>query len=58
MKQKISIFPGGGSKIEGLEKSEECHKLGEMARAAGKVTSQKKKDHDEVYQDVHAKGGN
>jgi hypothetical protein len=55
---KITVFPGGNSKVEGLEKSENCYKLNEMGKAAGKVESEKKKDHTPVYQDVNVKGGN
>ena len=57
MRKKISIFPGGRSEIEGLEQSDECHKLGELGRAAGKVVEEKKKDHAEVYRDVHLDEG-
>ncbi len=53
---KITIYPGGGSKIEGLEKAKDCYKLGEMGKAAGKIESRKKKDHEDVYQDIHTKG--
>jgi len=57
---KITVWPGGHSIIDGQEKVDDCHKLGEMAEAAGKIESRKKKDHTPVYQDVHAKakGGN
>lgn len=57
---KITVYPGGHSEIDGQEKVDDCHKLSEMGAAAGKIESQKKKDHTPVYQDVNtkAKGGN
>lgn len=54
---KITVFKNGSSLIEGQEKSDNCYKIKEMGRAAGKVTEEKDKDHTPVYQDVHAKGG-
>lgn len=56
MRQKITIYPGGKSKIEGLEKSDECYKLGQTARAAGKVVSEKDRDHTPVHNTGHVTG--
>jgi hypothetical protein len=53
---KIIIKANGDSVIEGLEKTEQCHKLTEMGQAAGKVTSSKPKDHTPVYHTVSQKG--
>ena len=53
---KITVFPDGNSRIDSEEKSEQCHKLSELAKAAGKVTSDEDKDHTPVYQTVHQKG--
>lgn len=50
---KITIKKGGHHKIEGMEQSDQCYKLSEMAKKAGKVTSSQKKDHTPVYQTVH-----
>ena len=55
---KITIFPGGDSKIEGQENVDDSYKLNEIGRVAGKVKSEKKKDHTPVYQDINVKGGN
>jgi len=57
-KTKITVFPGGNSKVEGMEKADDCYKLNEMSRAAGKVESEKEKDHTPVYQDINVKGDN
>ena len=57
-KAKITIYPDGSSKIEGLEKTDDCFKLSQLGEAAGKVKNDKKKDHPPVRQDVHANGGN
>ena len=53
---KITIKKGGSHIIEGLEKSEQCYKLSDMAKEAGKVVSDDKKDHPPVRQSVHTKG--
>lgn len=52
---KIVIGKDGSSKIEGMEQSDQCYKLREMGRRAGKVTKEEDKDHTPVYQDVHQK---
>jgi hypothetical protein len=52
---KIVIDKKGNSTIEGLEKSESCHKLSDIAKGAGKVTSDTDKDHTPVYQTVSQK---
>jgi len=57
-KATITVYPGGGSRIEGVEKTADCFKLGKMAEAAGKIESRKKKDHPPAKQDAHVKGGN
>ena len=55
-KTKIVIYPDGNSKVEGMEQSDQCFKLKELSRQAGKVTEEKDKDHTPVYQDVNQKG--
>lgn len=52
---KITIYPGGHSKIEGMEQVDDCFKLGRMGEAAGKIESRKKKEHPPLRQDVHAR---
>lgn len=51
---KIVIGKSGDSRIESQEKSDQCHKISDLGRAAGKVTSDQEKDHVPVYQDVHS----
>lgn len=53
---KIIISPNGDSKIIGLEESDQCHKLSDLGKLAGKVTSDEDEDHQPVYQDVNRKG--
>lgn len=53
---KIVIKKGGSHIIEGMEKSDQCHKLSSMAKEAGKVVSDNKKDHPPVRQTIHMKG--
>lgn len=53
---QIVIKPNGDSHIEGMEQSDQCHKLNEMAQEAGKVISEEDKEHQPVYQDVNRKG--
>lgn len=53
---KIIIDTNGDSRIEGLEKTADCHKLSEMGRSAGKVTKDAEKDHPPVHQNVNRKG--
>ena len=55
-KSKIVISKNGDHRIEGLEKTDSCHKLSEMGAAAGKVVGDKEKDHEDVFQSVHLKG--
>ncbi len=52
IKTKITIGKDGSSKIEGMEKSDQCYKLVDLAKAAGKVTSQQKKEHVPVYNEI------
>ena len=52
---KIRIQKDGQHSLEGLEKSDQCYKISEMAKQAGKVISDKEKDHTPVYQDVNLK---
>jgi len=52
---KIVISSDGNSRIEGLEKSDQCSKLSEIGKQAGKVQSDTDKDHTPVYQTVHQK---
>ena len=52
---QIVIDKQGNSRIEGLEKSDQCHKLSDIAKGAGKVTSDQDKDHTPVYQTVSQK---
>jgi len=53
---QIVIGKDGSSKIVGLEKTENCGRLSELARAAGKVLKDDDEDHAPVYQDVHSTG--
>jgi len=53
---KITIKPGGKTVIEGLEQSDQCYKLAEAAKEAGKIIKSTKKDHPPVTQSVHMKG--
>jgi hypothetical protein len=53
---KIIISKNGDSRIEGMEKSDSCFKLSELAKQAGKVTEDNGKDHTPVYQTVNQKG--
>jgi hypothetical protein len=48
----IIIDVKGDSKLESFEKSPNCHKLTDMAKGAGRVTSDQDKDHTPVYQTV------
>jgi len=52
---QIIISKNGDSRIEGLEKSDQCYKLSELGRSAGKVISDDDKEHQPVYQDVNRK---
>lgn len=52
---KITISKTGDSKIEGLEHSDQCFKLKDIAKKAGKVISVEDKDHPPVYQNVNRK---
>jgi len=53
---KIRIKINGDSEIEGMEQSDNCSKLKELGKMAGKVLSEKDKDHTPVYQTVSQKG--
>jgi len=56
-KTEITISADGMThRIEGMEKSDQCYKLEELAKMAGKVVSVDDKDHDPVHQDVNRKG--
>ena len=52
---KITIKKDGSLLIEGMEKSDQCHKLEELAQMMGKVDSCEDKEHDPVHQTVHQK---
>jgi hypothetical protein len=52
---KIIIEKNGNSRIESLEKSDQCYKLSEMGKAAGKIISDEDKEHTPVYHTVHQK---
>lgn len=52
---KIVISPNGDSQITGLEASDQCHKLSDLGKRVGKVTSDRDEDHQPVYQDVNRK---
>jgi hypothetical protein len=52
---KIVIDTKGNSRIEGLEKTDNCRKLSDLGKMAGKVTSDDDKDHTPVYHDVSQK---
>ena len=54
-KTTIIIDRKGNSRIEGEEKSDQCFKLRDLARTAGKVQSIEDKDHTPVYHDVTQK---
>jgi hypothetical protein len=54
-KTTIIIGKDGSSRLEGQEKSDQCFKINELARMAGKVESEKPKDHQPVHQDVNNK---
>ena len=52
----ITIDPKKGThQIEVMEKSDQCHKLSDLAKTAGKVLSDDDKDHAPVYQAVQQK---
>jgi hypothetical protein len=52
----IVVKTDGSSTIDGMEKSDQCFKLADLAKKAGKVTSDSPKDHTPVYQTVSTKG--
>jgi hypothetical protein len=52
----IIISKNGEFRVEGLEKTGDCHKLSDLAREVGKVTKDDGKDHTPVYQTVSQKG--
>jgi hypothetical protein len=52
---KVTITASGDQFIEALEKSDQCHKLSDLAKAAGKVTKDESKDHPPVHQTVSQK---
>jgi hypothetical protein len=45
----------GQTKIEVLEKSDQCHKISDLSKRVGKVLSDEEKEHTPVYQDIHQK---
>lgn len=49
---KIIIGKNGSSRIEGQKEDSGCFKLSDLAKRAGKVTSDDKKEHTPVFQDV------
>jgi hypothetical protein len=49
---KICIGKDGKTSIEGMEKSDQCYKLKDIARMSGKVLSEEEKEHTPVYQGV------
>lgn len=53
---KVTIDNDGNSTIEGMEKSDQCFKLKDLAKKAGKVISEEDKDHTPVFHDVYQKG--
>jgi len=52
---QVTISPNGDTHIEGLEKTDQCYKLSELGKKAGKVTSDTTKDHPPVTQHVNRK---
>jgi hypothetical protein len=50
---RIVISKNGDSRIEGLEQSEQCYKLSELGKSAGKVVKDDAAEHTPVYQDVN-----
>lgn len=51
-KTKIVIGKDGSSRIEGLEKTDNCDRLFELAKKAGKIKSSEKIEHIPVQHDV------
>jgi hypothetical protein len=49
---KIIIGKNGASRIDGQKESDSCFKLSDLAKRAGKVVSDDKKEHTPVFQDV------
>jgi hypothetical protein len=49
----IVIGKDGSHHIEVMEKSDQCGKISELAKKAGKVTLDEDKEHTPVFQDVH-----
>jgi len=52
-KATIVVSLGGGSQIEGKEKTGNCYELSELAKAAGKVVSDEEKEHTPVHHSAH-----
>jgi hypothetical protein len=53
---KVIIDLDGNSTIESLEQSDQCSKWKDIAKRAGKITSEEDKEHTPVFHDVHQKG--
>jgi hypothetical protein len=53
---KIVIKKDGSTTIEGLENTDQCFKLSDLGKKAGKVVEDNPKDHTPVYQTVSMKG--
>jgi hypothetical protein len=49
----IVIGKDGTTRMEVNEKSDQCGKISELAKMAGKVISDDDKEHTPVFQDVH-----
>ena len=49
----IVIGKDGKTRLEVMEKSDQCGKISELARMAGKVISDDDKEHTPVFQDIH-----
>lgn len=52
----ITIKNDGEAIIDGQEKSDQCYKLSETARQAGKILDKKKKEHPPARQSIHRRG--
>ena len=52
---KVICGTDGKVTIEGMEKSDQCYKLKDIARMSGKVLSENEKEFTPVFQETHIK---
>lgn len=52
-KTVVVVGKDGSARFDGQEKSDQCFKISELAKGAGKVVDDKQKDHQPVYQDIN-----